>query len=248
MKAFCMAVTMFSVFPAPQVWDETKRKEMLLWFPAVGLLIGAVWYLAAFLLEKTGLAFLTAAILTVLPWFLSGSIHLDGYLDCADAFFSRADREKQLQILKDSRVGSFALIAMTVLALVTFAAFLEPETGSRGGRLLVFIPVVSRTAAAFLVLFRVPMQGSSYEKLSGAGRKEKTVLLLIFLLTLSAAFLFCGRSGLVLIAEALLSLLTARKLISSFGGMNGDISGCSIMVSECSAVVVLALLKGGLFV
>lgn len=248
MKAFCMAVTMFSVFPAPQVWEETKRKEMLLWFPAVGLLIGAVWFFAAVLLDLTGMVFLPAALLTVLPWFLSGSIHLDGYLDCADAFFSRAGREKQLQILKDSRVGSFALIAMTVLALVTFAAFLELGTGSRGARLLLFIPVVSRTAAAFLVLFRTPMQGSSYEKLSGAGRKEKTVLLLIFLLTLPAAFLFCGRAGFVLLAQAAVSLLTAQKLISTFGGMNGDISGCSIMVSEGSAVVLLALLKGWLFV
>ena len=56
------------------------------------------------------------------PFFVSGFMHLDGYVDCCDAIFSRAPLEKKKQILKDSRVGAFAVIWVIVLFLMFFAS------------------------------------------------------------------------------------------------------------------------------
>lgn len=244
MTPFFMALSMFSIFPSRQVWDEDNRGKMLLWFPAVGLLIGACWFGLSLLTGLLGQSYLGAALRTVLPWVFSGAMHLDGFLDCADAHFSRADREKKLLILKDSRTGAFALIAMAVLTLFSFAAVTDLGTGSRGLQIFLFIPVISRIMAAGAVLFRKTLSESSYAKLSSGGRKEKAILASVFVLILFLSYLFCGTLSIVLLIEAVLSLLVITRLCVSFGGMSGDISGCSITVCECGALVAAAILKG----
>ena len=114
MTGFFMAWGMFCAIPCPRkVWDSEKYPRMLLSLPLIGLLIGALWALAGLLAVKLGL--LGAALMAVLPALLSGFIHLDGYMDCADAILSRRDRETRLRILKDSHVGSFAVIAFGIL-------------------------------------------------------------------------------------------------------------------------------------
>ena len=55
MTAFLMAWQMFLWIPCPSTkWDENKRKEMLLWLPIIGLIVGALWYLVYFLFETCG--------------------------------------------------------------------------------------------------------------------------------------------------------------------------------------------------
>lgn len=248
MTAFWMALSMFSVFPSRFVWDENKRAEMLLWFPAVGVLIGAGWALVSWLLGFVSLPVLTAALMTALPWMLSGYMHLDGFIDCADAYLSRASKEKKLLILKDSRVGAFALIAMVLLCMFTFASFLEIKTEGLW-KILLFIPAASRTLASAAVLNCIPMQGSSYEAFKN-GNVSKTMRFLPFVLLLIeviTAFVFCGKNAAVLALELAASAAVIFRLIKEFGGMSGDISGCSIVISEFIAIVGLAVL-GGLYV
>lgn len=245
MTSFWMALSMFSILPAPFVWDEKKKQEMLLYFPLVGLLIGILWALAALLLSLTELQYLSAAVLTVLPWLLSGFIHLDGFVDCSDAYLSRASHEKKLQILKDSRVGAFALIAMVLLALLSFAALLDIQI-SEMWLLFMFIPFVSRASAAAAVLNLPAMAGSSYEALTKGGVK-KSYQALPFVMLLGAmliAFLLLGRYGAALALEAAVSLSVILRLRKEFGGMSGDISGCSIVLSEFAAVLGAAILGG----
>ena len=95
---------------------------MLVVFPFVGTVIGAIWAGAGVLMRYFGCPHLfAAAILTLLPYWLSGGIHLDGFMDCCDAVFSRRPLEKKREILKDSHVGSFAVMS---LFCVTFVFFL----------------------------------------------------------------------------------------------------------------------------
>ena len=82
-------------------------------------------------------------------------------MDCADAILSRRDLETRRKILKDSHVGSFAVIGLVILALLSFAFLAEADLAERGLALL-FIPAVSRGCSAVAVLSLTPMETSSY--------------------------------------------------------------------------------------
>ena len=86
-RAFLMCLSMFSVIPIPgSVWDEAARPLMTLFLPVVGLVIGGIWTLLAYLTRLMELPKLVAAaILCAYPFLVTGGIHLDGYLDVTDA-------------------------------------------------------------------------------------------------------------------------------------------------------------------
>ena len=110
--AFSMTQSMFCALPWPfSVWDEDARGDMLLFLPAVGLEIGALWMLGWDLSAYLGLdPLIRGLILCVIPFLLTGFIHLDGYMDVTDAVGSCRELEKRRAILKDSNVGAFAVI------------------------------------------------------------------------------------------------------------------------------------------
>ena len=104
MKLWCslvIAFGMYSAIPMPRVdWDGEGMKYVFCFFPLVGLPVaGALWLWALFC-RALGLGeALLAAGLTLLPLAVTGGIHMDGYLDTADARCSFGDREKKLEIL-----------------------------------------------------------------------------------------------------------------------------------------------------
>ena len=87
-----MAWGMFLSIPNPLPrWNEKARGQMLTCLPLVGLLVGGLWTLCFWLLSRwTSPA--VRLLLAVLPWLLTGFIHLDGYMDVCDAILSRRDR------------------------------------------------------------------------------------------------------------------------------------------------------------
>ena len=94
---FFMAWGMFLTIPCPKkIWRESARRKMLACLPLIGLIVGGIWALCAWLgsfLPQPLAALLCAAA----PWLITGFMHLDGYMDVCDAVLSRRDLEKKLQ-------------------------------------------------------------------------------------------------------------------------------------------------------
>ena len=94
---FFMAWGMFLTIPCPKkIWRESARRKMLACLPLIGLIVGGIWALCAWLgsfLPQPLAALLCAAA----PWLITGFMHLDGYMDVGDAGLSRRDLEKKLQ-------------------------------------------------------------------------------------------------------------------------------------------------------
>ena len=111
MKALLMAFSMYSRLPVPDfVWEEEDRKKAMCFFPLVGVLAGAVFFLVYLFMERSGAGpVFKGALLTAVPLLATGGIHMDGFLDTCDARASWGDREKKLQILKDTHAGAFAV-------------------------------------------------------------------------------------------------------------------------------------------
>lgn len=245
-KGFFMAWGNFCIVPCPwRIWDETCRKQMLAMLPVLGLLMGVLWYgLARALLWLCIPEMLIAAVLTVYPFFISGFMHLDGYMDCCDAIFSRAPLEKKKQILKDSRVGAFAVIWVIVLFLMFFASMYSlVETGAAYMEVFIAVPAISRTVGAVCILAGKRLNVSQYESLERGGVKQMIFIVIFAVLISAACTAVTDIQVLVpLVLCAAAGIISCMRAARSLGGVNGDIAGYSIVWAECFAVIGAAVM------
>lgn len=245
LTALSMAFSMFSALPLPlRVWDEKARPLMLVFLPVVGLVLGLLWYGLAQLMRLLVLpGAVFAALLTLYPYLITGHLHLDGYMDCADAILSRRSPEEKRRILKDPHVGAFAVISLAALFLLCFAfAFSLPETAEL--RALIFVPAAVRCASALCVENFRPLPGSQYAKGfdRSARRVHSGVLGAMLLLSLSAAFLLGGTGAILpLLAAALACLLSILYAKGQLGGMSGDVAGYGTVLGEAAALAAMLL-------
>ena len=240
--AFVMCQSMFCAIPFPgNLWDEKARDRMLLFLPIVGLEMGAIWAVVAWLCNLLNLPVLVRGlVLAVYPFLAAGFIHLDGYMDVTDAVKSCRSLERRREILKDSHVGAFAVIGIALLLLAQFA-FLASVPETADWRILLFVPAVSRCGSSLAVTALKPMNTSQY-----AGQEKPksriAVLLVMTAVFVAAGFLLCGKYGFVLLGGLAGYGLALRKAYKSLEGMNGDISGYALTISELCAAAVLALI------
>ena len=93
-----MSWGMFTVIPCPyRGWKEEARGHMLVCLPIVGAIIGAIWF-GVFAITGFLPIYLRAVLITIVPWFLTGFMHLDGFMDVCDAVMSRRDLETRQKI------------------------------------------------------------------------------------------------------------------------------------------------------
>lgn len=239
--AFIMCQSMFCAIPCPiQIWDEDAKDKMLLFLPIVGLEIGAIWVFLAWLCSFLNLpALLTGLILCVWPFLATGQIHLDGFMDVTDAVGSYRTLERRREILKDSHVGSFAVIGVCLLLLAQFALFASVPQDANF-LILLLIPMVSRCCSALAVALLKPMSTSQYAERK-ANKGYIFTLIMMLLAALVAGVLLCGKSGTALIGCVIGYALALRKGYKSLEGMNGDISGYALTLGELCAVAVFVL-------
>lgn len=214
---------------------------MLLFLPVVGLEIGAVWVALGWLCRYLALPpLVTGLILCVWPYFATGFIHLDGFMDVTDAVKSWRSLERRREILKDSHVGSFAVIGIVMLILAQFAFFASAKQETEI-LVLMFVPAVSRCGSALAVTGLKSMSTSQYadQKKPKAHLIILSAMLAIFL---ALGFILCGKYGFALVGCMAGYSLGLHRGYRSLEGMNGDIAGYALTVGELCAVAVYALI------
>lgn len=238
LKALGMCQSMFCAIPCFwHGWDERARGKMLLCLPFVGLEIGLLWW-GAGILSRFLSPLLGAAVLAFFPWIATGALHLDGFLDVVDAVRSCRNLERRREILKDSHVGAFAVIGCMLLGISQYAAC--ASLGSAPLGLLVWIPAVSRCCSVLAVNGLAPMQTSQY-----AGQTHKPGDLVfpaaVLLLLLGSCAALYRLWALALLGELTVYALVLRRGYRALGGMNGDISGYCLTLSELAACAAMAV-------
>ena len=242
--AFVMTQSMFCALPFPcRMWKEEARNKMLLFLPVVGLEIGLLWVLSDWLLGYMKVPGLVCGlVMCASPYLLTGFMHLDGFLDVTDAICSWRNLEERRRILKDSHVGSFAVIWCVLVLLTGFACMASvPEEAQ--SQILLFVPVISRCCSALAVSMLKPMGSSQYAGSQGSTPKWHIIVLTALAIgCVVAGFLCCGKYGFVLLGGLLGYGLSLFRSYRSLEGMNGDVSGYCLTISELCAVAVYALL------
>lgn len=236
---------MFSRIPMPNVeWKDENMRYMLCGFPLVGAVIGLLYWVWIWLCGVIGFGpAVKAAGLTFIPAFISGGIHLEGFLDTSDALASRGDIEKKRQILKDSHIGAFAAISLGLYFLLYFAFSIELEISLRSLMLISLSFVLSRSASGLTVIFFPSSKGEGLFRSfkSTADKMVASIVLFIFALASMLLMLYylplAALSMLLMLAIALLALCVISR--SQFGGMSGDLAGWFLSLAELLMLIGL---------
>ena len=125
-------------------YDEEKLGKSIKYFPLVGAIIGIFLYGINILAGKITVNRQIAAIIIIIAEiFITGLIHIDGLADTADGLFSYAEKEKILEIMKDSRVGTNGAVALILyfMTKVILLSEIRPEY-------IILYPVISRLSTS----------------------------------------------------------------------------------------------------
>ena len=230
-----------------EVWTEEDFGRSVRYFPLVGAVLGMFYATAAYGLFQFPHRFgvyipyeFASAILLAMPVLLTGAIHCDGFMDTVDGIFSGRSRERMLEIMKDSRTGSFGVVAFVLLMLIQWSALMD--IGYQELPVAVFVmPIIGRlmmsTAITLFPYARPDGMGKAFAQY--ASRK---VLALMWLYSLAIIAVF-GKIALISLAAAMLFMLMfARHVTAVLGGLTGDVYGA--ICTMCELVVLITFLLG----
>ena len=219
-------------------------------FPLVGVILGTIYMLAAWgLIAVFGWANLVTTLLIILPVLLTGGLMLDGFMDTVDGVFSGRDRERVLEIMKDSRVGSFGVIALACLLLINWTALRDVKLMLIMTALFV-MPIIGRMAMVMAIAC------FPYARKEGMGKifadmADKKTLLLAIAVTLAFVVPWGQAAVAALVVGLCFAWLVGRWLTSQLGGLTGDTYGAIETLTETVVLLVFwvtSWIPGGLHI
>lgn len=259
---FFMAWGNFLSLPCPvKKWDEDSRKWMVALMQLTGIFIGLVQFglflFGEFLTMKgvvNELYTLKAALLVTIPFVLTGFIHLDGYMDCSDAILSRKEIDKRQAILKDSRVGAFAVI-MTIIAFILYFAAMEEILQSENSHIgmtgIVIVLLVSRGLASLDIFKIKPLKTSQYYLKEENSSNIKYIITTFSILIVGVGLgIYIGNAffdKINILVFGIVGAVIGQKISSKIAvndleGMSGDIAGFSIVSGEVLGIIAIAIM------
>lgn len=241
---FCTALRFLTLVPISWRAEEDSHHfaEALVFFPAVGALIGAGGALLAALL----LAFFPQPVAVVASLvylaFVSSCLHLDGLSDSADGLLSSRPREQSLLIMRDSRAGAMGVVTVVCVVLAKYAALsaMPPKLFCLA---LLFMPLAGR-CAILLSMARLPYarKEGGLGALFYSSYSKNAAFLALLALVVVLAVLAPGRLLPVVAGVLVANVLFNRWCRARLGGATGDTLGAVCELSE--AVTAIAFTVG----
>ncbi|WP_108670983.1 adenosylcobinamide-GDP ribazoletransferase [Peribacillus acanthi] len=234
--------------------EKERLKTSLLFLPFVGLLIGIIASTSIYFLQEwSPFSVLAIAFMVFIYFiFITGGIHLDGWADCSDAYFSFRDKARRLEIMKDPHVGTFAVLSLIVMLAARFLFIYETISlmSLHSYFFIAIIPFLSRSMMLLLLI-----NGPGLAKQEGLAAlfsqsikgKHVWVLVLYSMVVLGGGFVWIGVYMVQTIVYGLIAIflfyLCANSFIKrEFNGLTGDTLGASIEGGETFLWMILWLL------
>jgi adenosylcobinamide-GDP ribazoletransferase len=246
-NSFIAALQFLLMTPAfiRRAFTPREMGEAVGFYPLVGLLLGGVLAVADVLL---GILFPipVRSVLVLALWIiLTGGLHLDGFLDSCDGLLGASTPEHRMEIMRDERVGAFALAGGVLLLLTMFSSLSTMATWRWAALLLA--SVLGRWGITMAVV------AFPYARTAGLGRdiKDHAQAREAWLATLTAlavvaivAFILQSAAPLIaLAAAALIFWLSARFILGRIPGMTGDTYGAINMLIEAGVLLVFVAIQ-----
>lgn len=230
--------------PAGRLADPVPELAAARWaFPLVGLAVGALGWGAQAAAVAAGLGPAVAALAALAAMVLAtGALHLDGLADFADGMGGGRDRDHCLQIMRDSRIGSYGTIAL-IFALGLAAAALARFDAGAPPQVFLVAGVASRFAMLIVLDVLPPARTDGLGRRAAEAAAQRgrplawapggVVLAALAAATGAAAV---AAAGAALLAGGLVARIARRRI----GGQTGDVLGAAQVVAEVACLLALA--------
>ena len=236
--------------PFANTIDPPPLSQSMRLFPMAGAMIGAAGGAALAGFVYLGLPSLVAAALTAaLGLLVTGALHEDGLADTADGFGGGKSRERRLEIMRDSHIGSYGTLAL-VAALILRVACFEDLTGLDPLAIVAVFAACgafSRALMVDLLWATRPARSDGLAVHAGTPGRNGAAFAIITAaaLMLAAGLLVSPPSGLLALAAGLAVTAYMRRLtVRMIGGQTGDVCGAVQVLSELAMLVVFVATTG----
>ncbi len=237
-KSFLTALTFLTIFPVGKKLkiQEKELAKSAAYFPLAGALIGLLLAAVDFILKPFFPNSIVNLLTLITLILITGALHLDGFMDSVDGLFSGKDKNGILEIMRDSRIGAFAVVAVIFLLLLklSFLSEIQPDIYYQ---ILILMPALSRWAAVYSA-WQYPYArktgglGKPFAELVGI----KELIKATFFMAILTGLLLQLNGIIIWLAVFTVLFLLARQINKKIGGMTGDTYGAIIEISE---VVIL---------
>ncbi len=245
MKDFLQALSFLTILPVGKgsLSEERELARSMAFYPLVGLLLGLLLYLGywlfSFLFPKSLVLWATIGLLA----FLTRSLHLDGFADTIDGLASGRTKEKILEVMRDSRIGSFGVIGLIFLMGAKY--FSLDQLANDSVLLSLILMTVMGRHSMVLVCFRSPYarsgEGLAKPFTENLGALETAISAGT---ALGIALWLGGTKGILVFAGVTLFSLGYRLFFrKKLGGITGDVLGATNELAELLCLVLLVFLN-----
>jgi len=241
MKGFVAALQFLTIIRVSKNHKITGKQlgSSMAYFPLIGLLIGLILAGVRSLLILILPSFLADVLVIVTLIVMAGALHLDGFADTVDGLAGGKDREKILAIMRDSRIGSFAVTGLVLLLLLKVFALMGVPAEVKN-KTLIIMPVLGRWSTVQLASFfnyARSGQGTAQTFLRYAGKGE--YLISTLMTALIVITLFRVKGVLILLVAVSFTLLFGLYFKRRIGGVTGDIMGASCELNEMLCLLLI---------
>lgn len=234
LKRFVLIIQFMTTIPLPiriEANDEDFGKG-LVFAPLVGLLIGGILSGSFLCLSIIFPVYISSVLVMIIYILLTGGLHLDGLGDTFDGLFSHRSKERMLEIMRDSRVGTNAVLAIVCLLLLNTSLISELNPSGRY-IILVLMPAAGRIGSLIGAgISRYARSGPGLGKsfIDCCGIREVIPGALLY------AVVFICIAGFQGFKTVLFPIVTAILLIKLFsskiGGATGDVLGAVCEINQ----------------
>lgn len=209
-------------------------------FVIVGLLIGTCQYLLFIALHKIIPPNFAVIIIIIFEVMITGAFHIDGFCDTCDGFFAFKGKDKIIDIMKDSRIGTFGCIGVVLNFMIKYEGYLFIVSNSKTLYILM-LPMISRFSIALLCLIGKPAKekGSGNLFIDTVSLKE-VIVNLIFVLAMGLFMKHIFVTIILLISASIVTSLFNLLCNSKINGVTGDSLGANNELVMLLSFIILS--------
>ena len=168
---------------------------------------------------------------------VTGAMHEDGLADCADGFGGGQSKNQKLEITKDSRIGSFGVLALVFIVSARIVSLSNLVPNQEVLFAIIALAMISRLVMVFYLTFLLPVRDEGLGR--DAGKPEVTALV-VSVITCIPIILICGSYMISCVAIiAIVAFLFGWIIRGQIGGQTGDTCGAAQLISETAGYIFL---------
>jgi adenosylcobinamide-GDP ribazoletransferase len=209
-------------------------------FALIGLLIGGGQYLLFLILSKIVPVNFAVIAIIIFEILITGALHIDGFGDTCDGFFAFKGKDKIIEIMKDSRIGTFGCIGIVLELLIKYEGYLLIVNNSKALGILT-IPVISRFSIILLsYLGKAAKEKGSGNLFINTVTLKELIVNTVFVLIIGLLMNFIFKTSILLVSSVIVTILFNLLCNSKINGITGDSLGANNELVVLFSLIILS--------